>query len=412
MSINSHFIRMTRDIHYAWIIVFSGILTLFCCMGLGRFALGMLLPSMGTSLQLSYSEMGFISTGNFIGYLLAVFSCGRMIKRLGERKTIIIGLILISAGMFVVSQSSQLWLIITMYFICGFGSGAANIPVMTLVAHWFSRKYRGRAAGYMIIGNGLGIVSSGLLIPWLNNHWPETGWRIGWATFAISIALITIIVALLVRNHPSELSTAVFGESKNTLTRPHKTSATHSRHGLIAHIGLIYFVFGFTYVIYATFIVTTLVKQYHFDEPRAGVLWMSIGFLSILSGALFGWVSDHFGRKRGIISAYSIQTLAYFLVALNLGDSFLYISMILYGLSAFSIPAIIAATISDLLPASEAGKVFGYVTIFFSMGQIGGPTLAGFLAEQSGSFSSSYLLAGTLTAIGIILTITLKYEKS
>jgi fucose permease len=96
MSVSSPFARVTKDIHYAWIIVFAGILTLFCCMGLGRFALGMLLPSMGTSLQLSYSEMGFISTGNFVGYLISVFLCGKMIARLGERKTIVSGLVLIS----------------------------------------------------------------------------------------------------------------------------------------------------------------------------------------------------------------------------------------------------------------------------------------------------------------------------
>ncbi len=413
MSVNSPFARVTKDIHYAWIIVFAGILTLFCCMGLGRFALGMLLPSMGTSLQLSYSEMGFISTGNFIGYLISVFLCGKMIARLGERKTIVSGLVLISISMLIVSQSSQLWLIIIMYFLCGMGSGAANIPVITLVAHWFSRKYRGRATGYMIIGNGVGIVSSGILIPWLNNHWTDTGWRIGWATFSITIAIITIIVALLVRNHPNELSSSVFGQSKTT-ENPHAQNIplNHSRFRLISHIGLIYFVFGFTYVIYTTFIVTTLVEQYHFSETRAGILWMSIGFLSILSGALFGWFSDHFGRKTGIISAYTIQTLSYLLVAFNLGEYSLYISMLLFGLTAFSIPAIIAATISDLLPPSEAGKVFGYVTIFFSIGQIGGPALAGFLAEQSGTFSSSYLLAGILTASGILLTATLKYDTN
>ena len=34
----------------------------------------MLLPSMAATLQLSYAQMGFISTGNFIGYLLPSFS--------------------------------------------------------------------------------------------------------------------------------------------------------------------------------------------------------------------------------------------------------------------------------------------------------------------------------------------------
>jgi fucose permease len=61
-----------RQVHYAWIITLAGILTSFSCLGLGRFALGMLLPSMGDALSLTYTQMGYISTSNFIGYLLAV----------------------------------------------------------------------------------------------------------------------------------------------------------------------------------------------------------------------------------------------------------------------------------------------------------------------------------------------------
>ncbi|MCP4597629.1 MAG: YbfB/YjiJ family MFS transporter [Neptuniibacter sp.] len=384
-------------------------------MGLARFALGMLLPSMGTSLSLSYSEMGFISTGNFIGYLISVFLCGQLIQRFGERKTIVAGLVLIAISMFMVSLSSHLWLIIGLYMLTGIGSGAANITAMTLVAHWFSPKYRGRAAGYMIIGNGLGITASGLLIPWLNNQWLETGWRIGWASFAIAIAVITVITALLIRNNPKELSISAFGKQDEDCTSTKANTIEDTKPTplkLISHIGVIYFVFGFTYVIYTTFIVTTLVEQYGFSEAKAGSLWMAIGIISIFSGALFGWVSDHFGRKTGIISVYIIQTASYLLAASELGQYPLFLSMILFGLTAFSIPAIIAATISDMLPPMVAGKVFGYVTLFFGTGQIAGPVLAGYLAELSGGFTSSYLLASCITILGIVITALLKYEKT
>ena len=58
--------------HYGWVIVFAGMLCIFACLGFGRFALGMLLPSMAATLHLSYSQMGFISTANFLGYLASV----------------------------------------------------------------------------------------------------------------------------------------------------------------------------------------------------------------------------------------------------------------------------------------------------------------------------------------------------
>ena len=56
--------------HYGWIIVLTGMAVVFSCLGLGRFSLGMLLPSMGISLILNYSQMGLIGTGNFVGYMI------------------------------------------------------------------------------------------------------------------------------------------------------------------------------------------------------------------------------------------------------------------------------------------------------------------------------------------------------
>ncbi len=57
---------------YRWVIVLGGIFGLFASLGIGRFALGMLLPAMVEPLQLTYSQMGFIGTLNFCGYLAAV----------------------------------------------------------------------------------------------------------------------------------------------------------------------------------------------------------------------------------------------------------------------------------------------------------------------------------------------------
>ena len=51
-----------RRLHYGWHIVWSGTLGIFACLGLGRFALGMLLPAMGEVLNLSYFEHEFEGT--------------------------------------------------------------------------------------------------------------------------------------------------------------------------------------------------------------------------------------------------------------------------------------------------------------------------------------------------------------
>ena len=83
--------KAEKSFHYGWIIVFTGVAILFACLGLGRFAIGMLLPSMGLSLDLNYSQMGFIGTGNFVGYMVSVLFSGMVANRLGARNTIFSG---------------------------------------------------------------------------------------------------------------------------------------------------------------------------------------------------------------------------------------------------------------------------------------------------------------------------------
>ncbi|NJN46930.1 MAG: YbfB/YjiJ family MFS transporter, partial [Candidatus Competibacteraceae bacterium] len=122
--------------HYGWIIVFTGILTVFIALGLGRFALGMLLPSMAKTLSLNYAQMGFISTGNFIGYLAAVLLAGYGAIHLGARTVIAVALLLLGVSLLAVSQVESFTAVLFFYFLTGLGSGAANVPIMGLVSHW------------------------------------------------------------------------------------------------------------------------------------------------------------------------------------------------------------------------------------------------------------------------------------
>jgi MFS family permease len=58
-----------------------------------------------------------------------------------------------------------------------------------------------------------------------------------------------------------------------------------------------------------------------------------------------------------------------------------------------------AATVGDLVGPARASSAFGFVTIFFGVGQVAGPALAGFLAEFTGLFDAAFLICAVLTAI-------------
>jgi len=119
-----------QTFHYGWVIVFAGMLCIVACLGFGRFALGMLLPSMAATLHLSYSQMGFISTANFLGYLASVLVSAHWAGRIGSRRLIFLALLTVAISMALVSRATGFLSVLLLYMITGIGSGATNVPVI------------------------------------------------------------------------------------------------------------------------------------------------------------------------------------------------------------------------------------------------------------------------------------------
>ena len=396
--------------HYGWVICLTGVVVLFSCLGLGRFSLGILLPSMGSSLALSYSQMGLISTGNFVGYMTAVLLAGTLTQALGARRVIAAGLVLVSLSMVAISFCEGFHAVLALYFATGMGSGLANVPLMGLISHWFLRDIRGRAAGFMVSGNGMAIIFSGLFVPWVNADSGGQGWRTGWLTLGLISLAIAVAAAFLLRNHPRDKGLTPLGKAADAATPGAARSGKSAGlfHRRILHLGAIYLLYGATYVVYATFIVTAMVDEHHFGEDTAGRFWAVVGGLSIISGPLFGWLSDKFGRRAGMTVVFLLFTLAYSFAALGLSDIFLYGSVVIFGVICWSIPTIMSAAVGDYLGPEQAVKAFGFITLFFGAGQIVGPALAGYLADMSGNFASAFWMCAALTACAAGLSFLLE----
>ena len=392
----------SKGLHYGWIVVFVGTLTIFACLGLARFAFGMLLPSMRDALGMSYDRMGFLGTANFAGYLAAVAMAPFLLRRFSPRQMIASDLFIVAMCMFAIAFCDSYLLILLLYSCVGIGSGFANIPIMVLVSYWFRREKRGRAAGLIVVGSGFAIIFSGFIIPVLNTAFGQDGWRVSWGLLALIVLMVAVIAALLIRNDPAEKGLEPVGQTRDFEYDSSTSKEQFSSVKILTHLGVLYFVFGATYVIYGTFIVTTMVEEYAFAEISAGRFWSWVGFFSLFSGTLFGLLSDKIGRKGGLMIVFGVQTLAYLLAGSQLGSTALFGSIVLYGVAVFAIPAIMAATVGDYLGKARAAAAFSIITFCFAIGQTLGPAVAGMVAESTGTFTGSYLASGVLTGLAMI----------
>jgi MFS family permease len=166
--------------------------------------------------------------------------------------------------------------------------------------------------------------------------------------------------------------------------------------------------FGFSYVIYATFFARYLQVDAGYSADAAGRMWSVVGWISVFCGLIWGSVSDAIGRQYGLALVYLLQALSFALFALWPSPAGYWASTILFGLTAWSIPGIVSAACGDCVGARLAPAAFGFVTLFFGIGQAAGPSVAGLLADRTGSFGPAFLLAAGVALLGGIGSLLLR----
>jgi MFS family permease len=391
-------------IHYAWVVLAIGTLAVFGALGMARFGYTVVLPTMQESLRLDNTQAGGLATANLIGYLALSAIGGALAARYGPRTVIGMGLILTGVSMLLTGTadgflSAAIWRALT-----GIGSGATNVAVMGMLAAWFTTRRRGLASGIAVAGSSLGLIFVGPLAPRLLSVYGDSGWRICWFIFGGITLLLAIACFLFLKNRPSEIGLTPFGtDSEDPPSNPGAEKiqwARVYRSTPVWYLGIVYMAFGFSYIIYMTFFIKRLVAEGGYTQEAAGNLFMIMGWCSLLCGVIWGTVSDVIGRKWALIMVYLLHTVAFSLFALWPSPAGFTLSAILYGLSAWSIPAIMAATCGDVLGSRLAPAALGFITLFFGIGQAFGPGVAGTLADATGSFFSAFLLAGGVAFLG------------
>jgi MFS family permease len=166
------------------------------------------------------------------------------------------------------------------------------------------------------------------------------------------------------------------------------------------HLGLVYIAFGLSYIVYMTFFTKYLIAEGGYSKEAAGNLFMIMGWFSLISGLIWGMVSDAIGRKRALILVYLIHAVAFGLFGLWRTPTGFTLSAITFGLAAWSVPAIMSATCGDLLGPRLAPAALGFITMFFGLGQAIGPSVAGAIADTRGSFSLAFVLAAVVALVG------------
>ncbi|MDI1284932.1 MAG: YbfB/YjiJ family MFS transporter [Reyranella sp.] len=361
----------------------GGLLAMAAGIGIGRFVYTPILPPMVEALQLSKSQAGLIASANFVGYLAGALLAA--VRLPGTRRTWLLGSLAVNAiCLAAMGVATTLPLFLLLRFLAGMASAFTLIFSSALVLDRLARAGRSSLSAVHFAGVGGGIALSAALVGFLGD------WRAMWFASGGLALLAGIAVAVIVPGDNADTQTT-------SRTAPFKLSPA------FAALAAAYFLFGFGYIITATFIVA-MVR----DSPQIASLepyvWVTVGLAAAPSVALWA----RLGVRWGILKAFAAAALV---EAIGVAVSVLWATPIGILLAAIFLGGtFMGLTALGLIAARETGggdprSRIALMTASFSAGQIIGPLFAGYAYDLTGSLAMPSLIAVAALVLAALLSI-------
>jgi predicted MFS family arabinose efflux permease len=371
----------------AMVVALGGCFALAAAMGIGRFVYTPILPFMVEGLGLSQAEAGVIASANFLGYLLGALAAAKASLPGGRRRWFLISLAISALTTAAMATAASVPLFLVLRFASGVASAFVLVFSSALVLDRLAAAGRPGLSALHFAGVGLGIAASAILVALLAAGGLD--WRGLWlASGALALAALWAVLRLV----PAE---------REPPPPPKRDGRARPNPRLVALI-LAYGLFGFGYVITATFISTLvrLTPELQWLEPY---VWLAVGLAGIPSVAVWGWVARRIGNGRAFAVACLVEGIGVALSVLGSGAAAVLTAAALLGGTIMGITAL-GLVHARSLSAGDPRRAIALMTAAFGLGQMIGPSFAGYAYGFAGSFTLPTLVAAGALVAAFALT--------
>ena len=367
----------------------GGMLAMASAFGIGRFVYTPILPVMIADGALTPASAGIVAAANFLGYLLGALAGASAATQRHPRLFFLGGLLAGGLSLAGMAVPPSIPIFSAMRFIGGFGSAFVIVCLSSMALEPLVRAGRIGLSAAPFAGVGFGIAFSSGLVSALASG------GVGWKAMWVANALVSTVMALLLfflLPAPSLPAHAPAPAGRKGLPRISPALAA-----LVVSYGL----FGFGYVITATFLVAIVRETAALAaiEPYA---WAIVGLAGALSIPFWSWVARRTTDVFAYVAGCLVEATGVALSVVSPTQTTIVISGIFLGGTFMAITAIglgIARRLTQMAPQ----RAQAIMTSAFGLGQIVGPALAGHMRETSGSFLAPSLSAAAALVLAAAL---------
>lgn len=405
-----------RRLYYGWVVAGVAFLALVGAAAF-RAAPGPLMVPLHADLGWSMVTMSGAVSVNLVLYGLTAPFAAALMERFGLRRVTSVALVLVAAGAGLSVFVRAAWqLTLTWGVLVGLGTGSMALVFAATVANaWFVRR-RGLVLGILTAGGAAGQL---VFLPVVAHLAGSAGWQVASLVVAGAALAVLPLVALLLRDRPSDLGLAPYGSdvvvprgpapAQNVATTALGALGSAARTRAFWALAVAFAICGATTngLVGIHFIPSA--HDHGMATTTAAGLLAVVGLFDIVGTVASGWFTDRVDPRLLLLVYYAFRGVGLLLLPWLLADAVhpsMVVFIVVYGLDwVATVPPTV--TLCRRIFGEQGTIVFGWV---FAAHQLGAATAAlgaGVVRDSFGTYTFAWFGGAALCAIAAVLSVSL-----
>lgn len=366
-----------------------------------------ILPQFAQSFDVSVTAAAIVVSAFAFTRLMFAPLSGWLVERVGERRTYIVGILIVAASSAACAFAQDYWQLLIFRGLGGIGSTMFTVAAMGLLIRLAPPTARGRISslysGSFLLGNIAGPAVGGLLAGF--------GMQLPFLVYAGALVLVAILVAtqlpaaFAISSAPQDLAAVEpKGLRKEVLPLRVALGLPSYRAVLTSGFANGWSAFGIRMALVPLFATAALGAGPEVAGISLAVFAIGTGIALTFSGKL----ADTWGRKPMILAGLAVNGVAMGVLGFTGNEFWFFVVSAVAGLGSGLMGPAQQAVVADVIGNQRSGgKVLATFQMSSDLGAIIGPIAAGVLVD-SFSYGPAFLMATAVALISFLFWLSAK----